>query len=274
MATKIFIMVPAFGNIITSATFLTTHAVQQHLASKGIQGGISTLSFPDIAELRSMSLTIWYDTMKDSEYMLFVDADMGFPPEIVTDMIMFDEPVIGAIYAQRKMPLSWAGSGTGEAATERRGNFMRVEGVGMGCCLIRRDAVTNMLEKMPHLVDERLHLHPAGETIKQAGSNRIIRAFEKMDIPDRGLVSEDLSFCIRHGQCGGQVWGAIGYRMSHVGQFDYAARYLDMVEAQEAQAAQALQPSAGGSTIGAPLTIIDLPPAVEAEPVQELQAAE
>lgn len=259
MAQKIFIFVPAFGQMVTATTFLTTHALQQVLASKGIGGGVSTLSFPDIAELRSMALTIWYDTMPDVRHLLFIDADMGFAPDIVTDMLLFDEPLIGTIYPQRKLPLSWAGSGTGAPTTERRGNFMLVEGVGMGCTLIRRDVVTKMLEQMPEIVDMRLNLHPAAETLRSAGANRLIRCFEKLDIPERGIVSEDLSFCIRAAKCGIPTWAAIGYKISHVGLFDYSARYLDMIEAQaaslEAQqqvpagAAVALAPSMGGTAI-------------------------
>src|SRR5262245_61577853 len=261
MAHKVFIFVPAFGQIITATTFLTTHALQQHLAVKSIQGGISTLSFPDIAELRSMAATIWYDTMPDSSHLLFIDADMGFPPDMVTDMIMFDEPIVGTIYPQRKMPLSWAGSGTGQAACERRGNFMHVEGVGMGCTLIKREVITKMIEAYPELIDTRLALHPAGETIKNAGSNRLLRFFEKMDIADRGLVSEDLSFCIRWNKIApeNKVWGAIGYRISHVGPFDYNGRYLDIVEAQQAQAQQqiVLPPSAGGTTVTEPIKVVE-----------------
>ena len=45
------------------------------LASKGIVGGISTLSVPDIAELRSMVTTIWYDTLKDSSHLLLMITD-------------------------------------------------------------------------------------------------------------------------------------------------------------------------------------------------------
>ena len=230
MAKNVFIFVPAFGQTLTATVFLTTHALRQHLAEKGIGGGISTMSFPDIAELRGMVATIWYDTMPTCEYLLMVDADMGFAPQLVTDMIMFDEPLIGAIYPQRKLPLSWAGSGTGEPTTQRRGDFMLVEGVGMGCTLIRRDVITKMIEKFPELVDTRLKLHPAGETLAQAGTRRLFRFFEKMDIPERGIVSEDLSFCIRWRECGGQVWAAIGHRMSHVGPYDYGARYLDLIE--------------------------------------------
>lgn len=244
MTKSVFIFVPAFGQTITATTFLTTHALRQHLNDKGIGGGISTLSFPDIAELRSMALTIWYDTMPTVDYLLFIDADMGFAPEIVSDMILFDEPLIGAIYPQRKMPLSWAGSGTGATTTERRGNFMLVEGVGMGCTLIRRDVVTKMLEKLPEIVDKRLALHPAGETLRSAGTTRLIRAFEKLDLPERGIVSEDLSFCIRWQQCGGKTWASVGHKMSHVGPFDYCGRYLDMVEQATAAATpmQAIAP--------------------------------
>lgn len=270
--------------MISATTFLTTHAIRQQLNSKGMGGGISTLSFPDIAELRSMALTIWYDTMPTTDYLLFVDADMGFAPDLITDMILFDEPLIGAIYPQRKMPLSWAGSGTGATQTERRGNFMLVEGVGMGCTLIRRDLVTKMLEKMPELVDVRLGLHPAGATLQQAGTNRLIRAFEKMDMPERGVVSEDLSFCLRWAQCGGQTWAAIGHRMSHVGPFDYAGRYLDMYEnvAPMAEVKPMDDKSiesigvAGTTTPMPPITIVGPQPVVTAviETPVAMQAAE
>jgi len=243
VATDVFIFVPAFGGIISAATFLTSHALRQTLMSKGIGGGISTLSFPDIAELRSMVTTIWYDTMPNSTHMLFIDADMGFSPELVLDMLLFNQPVIGTIYPQRKLPISWAGSGTGEPSTERRGDYMKVEGVGFGCTLIRRDCITMMVEKFPDLVDTRIHLHPAGETLRQAGTNRLLRLYEKMDIPDRGLISEDLSFCIRWKQCGGEVWANIGHKISHVGPYDYAGRYLDVIEAAANQPQmEAIQP--------------------------------
>lgn len=246
MATSIFSFVPAFGQTITAATFLSTHQLQATLATKGIGGGISTMSFPDIAELRSMATTIWYDAMPQYSHLLFIDADMGFPPDLVLDMLLFNEPVVGCVYPQRRLPVSWAGSGTGQPTANRRGDFMEMEGVGMGVCLIRRDCIATMLEKMPEIVDTRLDLHPAVTMIRNAGANRLIRAFEKLDIPERGVVSEDLSFCIRWRKCGGTVWAAMGHKISHVGPYDYSGRYLDWVnekfaEQEAAKAAQAAQ---------------------------------
>jgi hypothetical protein len=235
---KVFMFVPGFGQIVSAATFMTTHAIQQAFTSKSIAGSVSTLSFPDIAELRSMATTIWYDTMPDVQYMLFIDSDMGFAPDMVLDMMHFDEPLVGAIYPQRNLPTSWAGSGTGEAMTQRRGNFMEVEGVGMGCTLIRRDVITAMLTKFPELIDGRISLQPYFKILQSAGANRLLRVFDKMNVENRGWVSEDLSFCIRWRMCGGQVWAAVGYRISHVGPYDYGACYLEHVTQQEAVAQQ------------------------------------
>ena len=69
MAKHIFILVPAFGNNITTTTFLTVAQVQQTLAQKAIGTSLSAMSFPDIAELRSMVTTIWYDTMPNVDYL-------------------------------------------------------------------------------------------------------------------------------------------------------------------------------------------------------------
>jgi hypothetical protein len=157
---------------------------------------------------------------------------------MILDMMHFDEPIVGAIYPQRNLPTSWAGSGTGEKETQRRGNFMEVEGVGMGCTLIRRDVISVMLQKFPELVDTKIALQPYAKILQSAGANRLLRVFDKMVIADRGCISEDLSFCIRWRQCGGQVWAAVGYRISHVGPYDYGACYLEHVTQQNAIAEQ------------------------------------
>ena len=119
---------------------------------------------------------------------------------------------------------------------ESRGNFMKVAGLGMGCFLIRRDAIALMIEKMPDIVDTRMEFHAAK---KMLTGNRIIRAFDSFDDPDdpkRGRLSEDLAFCARWRLCGGDVWASIGHDIEHFGSYSYKSNYSQFI-AEKAEAA-------------------------------------
>lgn len=233
MATNVMIGIPAYGNTVSVATLNTTHALLQMFMSKGVRGGLAAFSYPEISEARNIILTGWYDTCPDATHLLFIDSDMGFSPQVVVDMLMFNEPMVGAIYSKKTLPVQWAASGLGEQFAERRGDFMKVAGLGMGCFLIRRDVVTTMLEKMPELSDTRMEHHVAKDMLPK----RIIRAFDGFDNPDdtaHGRMSEDLSFCCRWRQCGGEIWAAIGHEIEHVGQYSYKANYMQHIAEKQA----------------------------------------
>jgi hypothetical protein len=277
MPANVLICVPAFGQTMTACTVLTLQTLQMAFAQKGISSGFSTLSFPDIGELRSMYATMFFEgaDFKGFTHLLFVDADMGFPPQLCLDQLLLDESLVGTIYPQRKLPVSWAGSGTGEPTAQRKGDFMHVEGVGMGCTLIRRDCFERIaagaeaaLQRridatlgehaaefaesplnahireaigaaFPPFFDDRIQMHPAREMLEGAKCRRLVRFFDPMDVPGRGRISEDLSFCIRAREVGIDTWAAIGYRISHVGPYDYGQRYLDHVAVSKPAASPA-----------------------------------
>lgn len=230
---NILIAIPAYGNQVSVATLNTTHSLIQHFGSKAIGGGLAAFSYPDVSEARNILLTGWYDGCKDSTHLLFIDADMGFSPAVVMDMLMFNEPMVGAMYTKKTIPVQWAASGLSEAEVKRNGNFMTVAGLGMGCFLIRRDAIDIMLEKMPELIDTRMEYHAAKEML----GGRIIRAFDPFDNPDTnqaGKLSEDLAFCQRWRTCGGDVWASLEHTLEHVGNYTYKCNYIQYVTDRDA----------------------------------------
>lgn len=234
--TSVFAFVPGYKNNITGTTFLTTHALSNLLHSKGIPFGVSSISSPDIEWVRNFALTYWFDKLPQYSHMLFVDDDMGFMPDVVVDMLLFDEPVVGALYPKKTYPVQWAVSGLENAET--RGPFLEVEGLGCGCFLIRRDAIAAMLEKMPELVDNRVNAI-GHDFMKNEGLTRLIRFFNCIEDPERGRVSEDISFCRRWRQCGGKVWAATHHKMVHVGPHEYAQTYSEWAGAEKAKQVQA-----------------------------------
>jgi hypothetical protein len=161
-------------------------------------------------------LSYWYDVMPDFTHMLFLDADVGFRSQMVLDMLLFNEPMVGGLYPKKTFPLDWAGSGI--KSGEYRSGFIEVDGLGMGCFLIRRDAVTTMIEKYPELVRPYMTL----TNMQEAGANRTLSFFDKIQTPE-GKVSEDISFCRRYREAGGKVWASTAYVMDHVGPWLFSA---------------------------------------------------
>lgn len=227
---NVMIFVPAYGNNVSSHTLMSIAQLQVALMTRGLGVGVSALSRPDIEELRNIALSVWYDQYPDWTHLLMVDSDMGFPSEMVLDMVAFGQPVVGAVYRHKSDNVSWVYSGLGkDTIGDVRGPFVELEGVGAGVLLITRGAIDEMIRKLPEIVDERMARMGGGvDADKQMmGQKRLIRAFDKIKDPEFGTVSEDLSFCRRWRQCGGKVWGAAGYDVQHVGMKVYEGNFKE-----------------------------------------------
>lgn len=225
---KVFVAVPAYGQVIFSTTTSSLIALSRALEMNGMAGGFGTLSYPDIVEIRNIFLTIWYDRIQTS-HMLFIDADMGFAPELILDMIRFSKPLVGALCPKKKLPIEFAGRAkVGDSRVVN--GFMEVNGIGGAVMLISREVVTAMLQKYPEISDTTtVKNHAAKQILEQQGVNRLIKAFNKVSI-DGEEFSEDLSFCHRWNACGGEVWANIMHPVTHVGLHEFTGAYWDQIK--------------------------------------------
>src|ERR1700678_506976 len=110
MSTHITVALPAYGNTVSLATFNTVNSLVQLFMNKGIRGGLAAFSYPEVSEARNILLTGWYDTCPEATHLLFIDADMGFNPQVIFDLLTFNEPMVGAIYSKKCVPVQWAAS--------------------------------------------------------------------------------------------------------------------------------------------------------------------
>lgn len=219
---------PAFGRTNCTETTMSLMALPPALASRGISYCFTTQSSSEIAELRNMILTLWYDRLLEYGHLLMIDADMGFEPELVLDMFDLDHPLAACLYPKKTNPISFVGKFKGPRPVIKDG-FVDMAGAGCGVMLIRRDCVAEMLEKGVAVSDDRIATHGSRDTLEQWGVKRLIRAFDKIETPT-GRLSEDYSFCRRHIDCGGTVWAAGHHRITHVGQYGFSGRFLDRME--------------------------------------------
>lgn len=226
--TQVMVCLPAFGHVNTSFTTESLISLTRRLTERGQFYGFAQKSYPDIADLRAVFLSIFFDRHPQATHIFFVDHDMQFEPQLVLDMIDFNEPLVGCLYPKRTFPLSWVGGAIPGEMMVKNG-FLRVEGVGFGVTLVSRECVQNLIDTGNVELDEDLESSIAGQSVKAEGCTRLIRAFGKIYLPGRRL-SEDYSFCERHRRAGGEVWAAIHHKITHVGPYGFSGRFADNID--------------------------------------------
>jgi hypothetical protein len=251
-ARKIMIATPAYGEVFYTPYVSSILKLTRVLQKRGWDFAFNAISYSEIAESRNYLLTYWFDKT-DASHLLFVDADMGFPPELVTDMIDLDKPLVGAVYPKRTIDLTKvaqhaaegkdAAAAIGKAqdfvvrplrgakpATAQPG-FVEVEACGCGVLLITRGCIEAMLKRLPALSDTKAKTtSPLAKHL-----DRLIRAFD-VTFVDGMRLSEDFSFCHRwRRECGGEVWANITHELAHIGLHQFRARYSDKLAAAGSQ---------------------------------------
>jgi hypothetical protein len=232
----ILIALPAGGQMVTSKTTESLFATGQWLTAQKIPNQLMMFSAADIEEIRNLFVTQWYDAHPEFSHLLFVDSDMGWSPALIRDMIQWNRPLMGVLYARRQMPASIVGTAPeGHSLKDVHHGFMKATGLGCGVMMISREVITKILEKFPELIDtsDSYLMRASGGKLK-----RMLNVFDKIRTKELRL-SEDMSFCWRWRECGGEIWANVAHSISHVGPFDYHMRYLGMIEAREQEKAAA-----------------------------------
>lgn len=223
------IFMPAGQRQNYADTTESLYELGQALAAKGIKSRLRWFASTELIDIRNLALTLWFCKQK-SPHLLMVDADMKFPAQLVLDMLAFDKPVTGTFYSRRDMSGTVVGHPIMDAKS--RGDVidghLKVNGVGAGVLLIKRDAIVQMIEKRPDILD-RAMMHSGADALQQNGVDCLIRAFDRIHV-NGGLLSEDLSFCHLWRECGGEVWANVDHMIGHVGPVEFAIRYRDSID--------------------------------------------
>ena len=179
---KLAICTPAFGEMFFTPYVQSLLRLQRALEKRKWTMRHMTMSYAYVGEARNALMTHWYDK-SDCTHLLFVDADMGFEPQLIFDMIKLQKPVVGVVYTKRRVNLQKLAEGAakGEKPDQaiarahdfivrplrgrqprRMKGFMEVAGCGTGIMLIERSAIATMLKALPDINDTKakktLHL--------------------------------------------------------------------------------------------------------------------
>jgi hypothetical protein len=218
-AKSVLVCVPVYGQVYPQ-TMLSLVKLTRWLTLSGYVNDLVYLSIPNIVDARNLFYTIWLDHYQDMSHMLQVDADMGFEPELVRDMLYFDKPLTGTIYARRAIKARVVG----QPGREIVKGFVSAKSIGAGVMLIERNAAAKLEVPIKEAVPPALQ-----ELVPQIKLPRLLQPFKPIEVEGRELF-EDASFCHRWRTQGGEIWANVAHPISHVGPFDYRLRYQDYLE--------------------------------------------
>lgn len=230
---KAFFALAAHGGLFHAPFVASLFQLLPALERRGVGVAMTTVSFPDIEVARNYLATEFVDNKPDCTHMLIVDADMGFPPQLVFDMVALDADIAGVAAPRKQIDLGKVQGAYGDTTaavrrglsfvhgaldrSEERNGFVRTEACGTGVMLIKRRVFEDMAARLPEIVDTvRFKAMPFGDRF-----TRFLTPFTKVRLDDREL-STDYSFCHRWvAGCGGEVWINTRHAVTHTGSFDF-----------------------------------------------------
>jgi len=229
-APHVMVATPCSGGQVTVKYLVSVLALQRAADKHGIGIEFAHLSWQALLNNARNTLVAMFLDRPAATHLLFVDADQGFEPEQVFRLLAFGAEVSGAI-SPRKV-INWekieravkegrnprtAGldyvmhlkqDANGRVAAQN--GFAQATGLGTGFMLIARSALVRLCAAHPELkcwINE-------GE----AESRNYFGLFNPMIDPSTGAsLSEDLSFCKRWADLGGEIWIDTQSKLTHTG---------------------------------------------------------
>ena len=227
-------------------TALTMVAVQEIASRRGWSITFSSVSGAVIAEVRNVIAAHFLKSGADA--LLMMDADQSFGRDSIETMIDLGKPMTGCIYPKRK--LHWSNVnleaaanidevlyqasdyvGKLEFSSEGTANiingFAKALHVGTGMLLIRREVFDRLMTRFPELNNRGFHGddYPGFEEYNFGFFNHI-------DLEGECALSEDISFCQRWRDVGGEIWADVTSNSTHTGRYNFRGNYLDYLKAK------------------------------------------
>lgn len=178
----------------------------------------------------------------DHDYLMFIDADIGFDGEGILQLIAADKDVACGIYPKKEVNWDsvkraanagqtdledYAGSfvfnmvGEADAETDERG-FFQVRHGGTGFMLIKRQVFEHLIPHVPTYRTNTFQNPETGEYDKP-----LTHEFFTTSIDHTGaLLSEDYHFCELVRKHGGEIWANPFIRLTHTGTYVYDGNIL------------------------------------------------
>lgn len=231
----IIIGTPCYGGLVTHGYMNSVVTLMDRAASLGVRVGLNLLANDALVTRARAAIVAAMLDEPAATHLLFIDADISFPPEQVMRLVAADKDVAAATYPVKSIdwqaiperavknqePLSeaglvYVGKLSAGAAAKTEGVFATADYAGTGFLLIKREAILRMAAAYPETRFRSVQSFPAGQ-----GSDNLYALFDCMIDEDGAYLSEDYAFCRRWRKLGGELWLDRTSTLTHTGPYGF-----------------------------------------------------
>jgi hypothetical protein len=239
---KLVIGTPCYNGTVTMQYMSSMLRLQPILAQEGIAFSLAmTASESLITRARNFIVSQFLDGPQYT-HLLFIDADIGFDPCVVSRYLKADKDIVAGIYpikhldpeAIRGLPFGRSIATTLNYATKlcktelpNADGFLKAEYATTGFMLIKRTVLEQMAAAHPELKYER-------SFSKGGRGTNLYALFDTSLDREKGLyLPEDYTFCNRWRAMGGEIWVDVRSKFTHVGTFEYHGDFAALINQED-----------------------------------------
>ena len=238
---KLYVATPAYGCLVTTSYLASLLNLQIECARRGISIIFDIIGNESLVQRARCLLAERFAKATDATHLLFIDADIGFSPDAVINLIEADKAVASCVYPKKninwgllarkvnddggsKEPLRQMGLDFNinlrNARSSVKNGFLSVLDTATGFLLIKREVIETMKE---HYRDS---LFAVNDIHGISNVENYVAIFDCMIDPDtRRYLSEDYAFCRRWQQMDpkNEIWIDVRTPLSHTGSAFFTA---------------------------------------------------
>lgn len=231
----VFIATPTTKRLVGSLYCASMVMCATRLTRRGIEVSYACTEGYDIVQQRDLLATMFLQSQ--ATHLLFIDDDMGIPPELPEKLLSFKKPIVAAVCPQRaidaqRLEVLIKGGLSGQQALSLAlnysiigpkfplvGELLEAEANGAAVMMIARECFERLITE----TDVREYkIHPNRTVVKSF--------FHREVAADGEHVPEDWSFCMRWRRIGGQIWTYPFAHIQHTGPHVFGGSYAAVVK--------------------------------------------
>jgi hypothetical protein len=211
------IMIPCYGGQMTSATSSSLMGFMNLAARVGLTWSLEHMVNESLVQRARNGLCAKLMSNPAITHMLFIDADIGFDPESIIKLIVYDKDIISGAYPKKALPIAY--NVNLERQTKVQGPLYTAYTVATGFLMFKRQVYQALLDAYP---DER-YVDDVGLGHQyEPWLANIFAVYVDQDKNSQAykhLLSEDWAFCIRAKKLGYDLWVDSTIKLDHHGAY-------------------------------------------------------